>query len=307
MAPQGRQLGHATLDLLAEDWTVPVMRELLDGPLRPSELEQRLPAAPHSGLMRRLSAMHSKRVVTRERHHGPPPSARYGLTEAGKQILDVLAVAKHWERQWGLEDRRGLGALRLIGDERTREIILGVAEGPVSASDLQGRLRAPVARSTLRQRVAGLARRGVLARTERDGIANYDLTDSARGLGRVAIAAARWEWEWDRPEQPVAAAEVAGVLHLFAPAARLPAELGGVCRMRVDDHPPGPDVYIAADGRRVATLPLTPQAQPQGACHATPQGWCDALLLRRWSDVTCTGNTAFTAALLASVSAALLS
>ena len=301
MVTQTRQLGHATLELLAEDWSVRILRELQDGPLRPSQLEERLPDAPHSAMMRRLSEMHCLGVVSHERYADLPPRAQYALTKGGRRVLDVVGAATRWERQWTSERTRGMAALRLIGDERTREIILALAQGPACASDLHAHLPEPVARSTLRQRVAELAHRGILIRTDKDGLASYELTGSARGVALVEIAAARWEWEWARPDQPVAARDVAGVLRLFAPAAELPAALDGICRMRVGG-PAGTDVYLAAEGRRVAALALKPHGPPQAACEATPHGWCDALLLRRWCGVTSTGNQALMAALLASVS-----
>jgi DNA-binding HxlR family transcriptional regulator len=304
MVVQTRQLGHATLELLAEDWSVPILRELQDEPLRPSQLEQRLPDAPHSALMRRLSEMHALGIVNHERYTDLPPRAQYALTRAGRRVLDVVDAATRWERQWTSKRTRGMVALQLIRDERTRELILVLAHGPARASELHNHLPEPIARSTLRQRVAELANRGILIRTETDGVASYELTELARGLALVEIAAARWEWEWARPDQPVAARDVADVLRLFAPAAELPAELGGICQIRVGG-PASTDVYLAADGRRIAALAARPHDLPQAACDATPHGWCDALLLRRWCGVTSTGNQALVAALLASVSSAL--
>jgi DNA-binding HxlR family transcriptional regulator len=305
MASQDRQLGHATLGLLAEDWTVPILRELQDGPLRPTELEQRIPDAPHAALIRRLSDMHDRGILTRDRYPDLPPRTQYAMTRPGRQILDVLVAAKRWERQWASESRNGLSALRLVGDERTREIVLVLAEAPASASDLQRRLPTLMARSTLRQRIADLTRRGILARHHDGGTVDYELTDSARGLAVVAIAAARWEWQWDRPDEPVAARKVASVLHLFAPAARVLPELGGVCRLRVAAPGDERDIYLEAESGAVRALSTAPADPPHADSEASPHQWCDALLLRRPCGITTTGNVGLMAATIASVTAAM--
>ncbi|MGH2903338.1 MAG: winged helix-turn-helix transcriptional regulator [Solirubrobacteraceae bacterium] len=301
MTREQRQLGHATLELLARAWCIAILRELASGALRPSELERRLPGAPHAALMRTLSALHSKGIVTHERYNGLLIRAQYALTECGRLIFDVLAAAERWGSQWVAErSQDGRLAVSLIGDELTREILLALASEPIPPKQLGRRVSA--SRWTLQRRLARLVDDRVLLHHAR-GV--YELTESARQLAVVEIAAARWEWKWARPEGPVAAEDVAGVLRLFAPVAQVPVELGGICRMHVDDEANGPDVFLAARDGRVAVLAPAPGAPPEASCHAPPPGWCDALLLRRWSAISATGNQNLTDAMLSSVSAAM--
>ena len=67
MAPYGGQLGVSILRCLAEEWTLPVLYELSAGALRPSEIEERLPRAPHAALTRRLRELLVHDVVVRRR------------------------------------------------------------------------------------------------------------------------------------------------------------------------------------------------------------------------------------------------
>ena len=298
-------VGHATLALLVESWSVQILRALMAGPRRPSELEQRLPDVPHSALMRRLGELHDKGLAHRERQSGLNPSASYALTPPGRMILSVTSAAERWERAWGTDSTDGLDALRLIADEPTREILLALATGPCSPGPLTAEVQ--LSRSPLRQRLAELANRGILNRRGRGSRVTYELTDNARDLMLVAVAAARWEWEWDRPADTPATGNVAHTLRMFAPRAQLPADLGGVCRLHVDDDSNGPDVHLAVAGRRVTALPAPPEDPPRASCHATPRAWCDGLLLRRWEAVISTGDRALMAATLASISGALLS
>jgi DNA-binding HxlR family transcriptional regulator len=99
MVPGDGQLEVSVLRLLAEKSTVAIMRELAGGPLRPSQLEQRLPGVGHSALMRRLTELVERGAVTRERVAGLSPRAYYSLTSAGRALMEIPDAAVRWERQ----------------------------------------------------------------------------------------------------------------------------------------------------------------------------------------------------------------
>jgi len=301
MTGQARHVGHATLELLVEPYSVPILRALMDGPRSPSDLERRLPDVPHSAIMRRLAALRTHGLASHQRHNGLPPTAEYSLTATGRMILDVTRAAEQCERRWSGGSSGGLKALRLIRDERTREILLALAEGPSSASDLLREVQ--LTRSPLRRRLADLAGAGVLAHDTAG--ATYDLTDSARDVMLVAVAAARWEWESATPQRPPAARNVARIVRMYGPTAQLAADLRGVCRLHVDDEHSGPVVHLAAEGRRVALADGAAHIEPAATCRASATAWCHGLLLHDWSGVRSTGDRALMAALLVSISAAL--
>ncbi len=104
---QRDQLGARALELLAEQWMIPVLQALSDGSTRPAELERRLPHVGHSTVIRRLRRLLDSELVTYEHRPGMPPHARsagtpqqahYGLTDAGRTLLEVTAHARRWER-----------------------------------------------------------------------------------------------------------------------------------------------------------------------------------------------------------------
>lgn len=129
-----------------------MIRELMKGPLRPSELEECLPHAPHSALMRRLTEMRSGGIVSHERHTGLPPRVQYELTKQGRLILEILEVAEDWERRWAHRCNGGSSALGLIADERNRELVFVLASGPASPKVLEACL--PGSPRTLQRRLA---------------------------------------------------------------------------------------------------------------------------------------------------------
>ncbi len=88
-------VAHA-LDLVGERWSLLVVRELQDGPLRYTDLLERLESCSTNVLAARLRGLEAAGVVRRERLAPPAASAVYVLTEEGEGLRDVLAALAHW-------------------------------------------------------------------------------------------------------------------------------------------------------------------------------------------------------------------
>jgi DNA-binding HxlR family transcriptional regulator len=315
---QQDQLGVRALKLLAEEWTVAVLRGLADGALRPIELEHRLPDAGHSVVVLRLRHLLESELVTCEHQPGLPPHARspgvpreahYSLTDAGRMLLEVTAEACRWEEIWCPQDERrgpaGVLAIKLIADDHTREIMLLLADGPLSPADLGGCVR-DLGRSALRRRLGELVLGGLLEQRKRGRVSRYELTAGARHLALVALLAGRWEWQWSRPEHPAPGRDLHDLLHMLAPVARIPEPIAGICRLHLDARgADDPDIYLAARAGSVLALAGAPAAPPEAVGHATPEAWCDALLLREGT-ITISGNQPLLAAVIRALSTALL-
>jgi DNA-binding HxlR family transcriptional regulator len=304
-------LGHRTLHLLAEGCTVAVLRELAGGPLRPSDLHPRLPGAAHSAIMRALAGLQGHGALARAHHGGVPHKTFYSLTAAGHELLEIPQAAARWERRWVLARGHlglpGTWSLRLIADRHNRALTLALADGPLTLGELHLKSATPLGRSALRKRVAVLLRNGVVRRVQTPGAALYELELSARRLSHVAMLAGRWEWRHVRPDNASPASDLASVLHVIAPLARVSGPLGGVCRLRLNAGRPGePDVYLAAARGRVLALALAPATALSAECLAAPDAWCDALLLRSRRGVRASGDAMLVSALLSAVSTALL-
>lgn len=86
------------LRLLAQSWMVAIMRELSNGPVRPTELERRLPGIPHSIAMARLAQLRDCGAATRLRTHGTfPVHAHYTLSHTGQELLTIATEAERWD------------------------------------------------------------------------------------------------------------------------------------------------------------------------------------------------------------------
>jgi DNA-binding HxlR family transcriptional regulator len=87
------------LDLVGERWALLVVRELLLGPKRFTDLRAGLPNARPSVLSQRLRELEDGGVV-RRRRLGPPTGARvYELTDWGRDLEPIVTALGRWGRR----------------------------------------------------------------------------------------------------------------------------------------------------------------------------------------------------------------
>jgi DNA-binding HxlR family transcriptional regulator len=84
------------LNLIGERWAPLVVRELLLGPKRFSELRRGLPGASQSMLASRLTELETAGVLLR-RHLSPPlGTSVYELTDRGRELEPALVLLARW-------------------------------------------------------------------------------------------------------------------------------------------------------------------------------------------------------------------
>lgn len=88
---------HA-LDLVGERWALLVIRELLLGPKRFSDLRNGLPNAGPNRLAQRLRELEESGIVHRRKLGPPARSWVYELTDWGRQLQPVLVHLGRWGR-----------------------------------------------------------------------------------------------------------------------------------------------------------------------------------------------------------------
>ncbi len=93
MATAARSLA---LDLIGERWALLVVRELLLGPKRYTDLRRGLPNASPNVLSERLRELEDARVI--RRHKLPPPASSrvYELTEWGHELDEIVMSLGRW-------------------------------------------------------------------------------------------------------------------------------------------------------------------------------------------------------------------
>ncbi|MET8563822.1 winged helix-turn-helix transcriptional regulator [Streptomyces flaveolus] len=137
------------LDLVGDRWTLLIVRELLAGPRRYTDLHADLPGVSTDVLASRLKDMERDGLATRRRL--PPPGAAYvyELTARGRKLLPVLqalgawgeeelgerrptdAVRAHWFALPLLRALDGEGVVEVRLEEGDFHLHVGAEEGPV--------------------------------------------------------------------------------------------------------------------------------------------------------------------------------
>jgi len=102
----GQYCGVAlALDIVGERWTMLILREVLLGPRRFSDLLDALPGLSTGLLTARLRALESEGLLRRRRLAPPAASAVYELTDAGRELEPVvLGLARFGGERLGPRD-----------------------------------------------------------------------------------------------------------------------------------------------------------------------------------------------------------
>lgn len=96
-----------SLELVGDRWTLLVVRDLLERPLRFQDLQKSLKGIAPSILSDRLKLMEEHGLVRRRFYSEHPPRAEYALTDKGKElgvVVGALAIwgSRHAHRQTAL-------------------------------------------------------------------------------------------------------------------------------------------------------------------------------------------------------------
>jgi DNA-binding HxlR family transcriptional regulator len=95
------------LDTVGERWTLLIVRELLPGPRRYTDLLDALPGIGTNLLADRLKQLEQSGVVKRAKLPPPAPAAVYELTEYGRELQPALVALTRWGSKELRTPRRG--------------------------------------------------------------------------------------------------------------------------------------------------------------------------------------------------------
>ena len=117
--PTTRSYGDAcpisrALDVVGERWAMLVVRELLLGAQRFSDLRRALSGASTNMLTDRLRELEAHGVVRRGVWPPPAASAVYELTERGRDLEPILDALGAWESAEPRPDRSSLTATSVL-------------------------------------------------------------------------------------------------------------------------------------------------------------------------------------------------
>jgi DNA-binding HxlR family transcriptional regulator len=91
---------HRAVELIGRRWTGAIVRVLLQGPHRFSELAVSVPGMSERLLAQRLRELEAEGLVVRRVLPGPPVGVEYELTCAGHELEAVVTAVAEWAHRW---------------------------------------------------------------------------------------------------------------------------------------------------------------------------------------------------------------
>ena len=87
---------ETTLLMISDKWKVLILRDLLGGTMRFSELRRSIGGISQKVLTANLRQMERDGLVHREVYPEVPPRVEYSLTATGRTLRPVIAAMKDW-------------------------------------------------------------------------------------------------------------------------------------------------------------------------------------------------------------------
>ncbi len=93
-------LYHEAVELVGRRWTGAILRVLMDGPLRFSEIAQAVPELSDRLLSERMKELEARGIVERTVISGPPLRVEYELSRMGRELEPALSELQSWAKRW---------------------------------------------------------------------------------------------------------------------------------------------------------------------------------------------------------------
>jgi DNA-binding HxlR family transcriptional regulator len=187
------------LRLLSDALNASILRSLLRGPLRVSELSNRLCTTSRTTRFGRLRELEDLGVIVRERRSGSPPVAYCSLSRAGRELLPVVRQFARWLRlapdgPCGPDEAAGAKAVKALAIAWDTTVLRWLAERPCSLTELDALSPREVSYHEVRKVREALSCAGLIAPVlSPDRGQPYKPTDWARRSAGCIAAAIRWE------------------------------------------------------------------------------------------------------------------
>ncbi len=88
------------VELIGKRWTGAIVLVLMEGPLRPSEIRQRVPDLSDRLVSERLRELEAEGIVERTVLGERPVRVEYSLTAKGRALQPAVGALKAWAGEW---------------------------------------------------------------------------------------------------------------------------------------------------------------------------------------------------------------
>jgi DNA-binding HxlR family transcriptional regulator len=91
---------EVTLSLLEGKWKLLIIRELLSGTKRFSQLQRAIPGITQKMLTKQLRELERDGLIHRKVYPQVPPKVEYSLTELGRSLEEILNIMHAWGERY---------------------------------------------------------------------------------------------------------------------------------------------------------------------------------------------------------------
>jgi DNA-binding HxlR family transcriptional regulator len=91
---------HGAVELIGRRWTGAILRAMMTGINRFSDLSAAIPGLSDKMLSERLKELEAQGVVTRRVIPETPVRVEYALTDKGRALQDVVQALSDWAERW---------------------------------------------------------------------------------------------------------------------------------------------------------------------------------------------------------------
>jgi DNA-binding HxlR family transcriptional regulator len=90
----------SAMSIIGNKWTALILRDLVDGPRRFSELEKTVGNINPRTLSQRLDDLESYNIITKKNFSEMPPHIEYSLTQKGHDLVPILRQMATWGEKY---------------------------------------------------------------------------------------------------------------------------------------------------------------------------------------------------------------
>lgn len=92
---------QGAMGILGKKWTGLILRSLMEGPRRFTEMSAYVPGLSDRLLSQRLQELEEEGIVERRVYAERPVLVEYSLTEQGRALRAVVEAIQRWADRWG--------------------------------------------------------------------------------------------------------------------------------------------------------------------------------------------------------------
>ena len=88
------------MEIVGNKWTALILRDLVNGPMRFSELEKSVGNINPRTLSQRLDQLETCKIVSKKSFAEVPPRIEYTLTQKGRDLVPILKQMAMWGEKY---------------------------------------------------------------------------------------------------------------------------------------------------------------------------------------------------------------